>query len=404
LALTDRPSLQDQQDPAGSIAGTSSTDESSQTAPSADGPDLARLMAGVMAFGLLILGGVGVLILGPQVGPDEQPLATAGDLTTHVIMRDDGFQSLAIRNQRQEIARVGDNGGFVKFQPTARPADINGDGQRDLAIYGWTGGMHCCFTHFLIDGTTGALLGQFDQKGDTPAQLIRLNGQDRRAVMVIDDSAQASRAIALTSDTGEASPPLPQGKAIALVGWDPSSQRITLDPSLMVASGPDLPAPFWQSHPALADAVAAKTGSEGFQPPGGLLRRGDIGRAYQEWFSALEASMQANVRSAQPLQEPVRDYLDEMIYKGQASEGFARVRAASQALSASSDTAQAAQSPDRLEPDSASAETASPASAAAFVEQTIGLHIASLKQSPWYQELDRINRGALTSPARTSRP
>ncbi|MCU0881638.1 MAG: hypothetical protein MUF14_03100, partial [Hyphomonadaceae bacterium] len=323
------------------------------------------------------------------------------------------------------------DGQFVKFQPTARPADVNGDGKRDLAIYGWTGGMHCCFTHFIIDGMTGTVLGSFEQAGDTPAQLVRLQDRPERAVLVIDDTASRDLAELADepADAASSGPAWPSSRAIAIVGWNRVANRLALDQELMASSGPDLPAPYWQSQPALAQAVAAKTGADGFEPPRGLLQRGELSRSYKIWLETLHDAMSESVRSQAPAAEPVRAYLDEMVYKGHAQAAFAQIETASRR--ATSDTAPPERAaPDVTDPeatgqavasgrpDAASAPVDPPAGLTATTGQTrpaatpqpvtlappgavtaiVSAYLRDLRASPWFADLDRMNGGALSRP------
>jgi hypothetical protein len=378
--------------------------EPDQPAP----PDLARLIAGVVAFGLLMLGGLGVLMLGPNVAPDEQPLSSSGDVVAHVIMRPDASQALLVRRGNVDAITVGEDGQFVKFQPTARPADVNGDGRRDLAIYGWTGGMHCCFTHFIFDGVTGAVLGSFEQAGDTPAQLVRLRDEQERAVLVIDDTA--SRDLLETGADQDGSmiePPWPTSRAIAVVGWNRTAGRLTLDRDLMAAGGPDLPAPYWQSQPDLAQAVTAKTGAEGFEPPRGLLQRGELARSYKTWLDTLQAAMIASVGSPSPAVEPVRAYLDEMVYKGQARAAIAQIYAATRAARPPASDPSPATMPapapgeavELLQP-----SQAAPGGDMNVTEAIVVSYLRDIRASPWFADLDTMNGGALSTPPAPAAP
>jgi hypothetical protein len=363
-------------DPIDSISGENSTDSRVDETGSKPGPvDFGRLMAGALALILLILGGAAVLMLQPEGLDSGQPLASSGDITANIVMKDDGTQSLVLRNSTTDVTEVGADGAFVQFQPTARPADLDGDGIRDLAIYGWTGGMACCFTHFVFKGSDGSLLGSFEQSGNTPAQLVRLAG--------------SGGAVLIVSSTG--SEPTAQGSALEpfgtfLVSWNRELQRLALDRGLMKATSLQTPAPFWATQDPVAQAVSGKTGSESFHPPQGILGRGEVASAYAQWFDALTQAMVASASGTSLTTDPIRRFLDEATFKGQFSAGVQAVRAA-------------AAKPADAAPAEAGAPEVAPGEQAARprpdIDQLVANYRRDLQSSPWIDDLDRLNDGAL---------
>lgn len=363
-------------DPIDSISAENSTGSRVDETGSKPGPvDFGRLMAGALALILLILGGAAVLMLQPEGLDSGQPLASSGNITANVVMKDDGTQSLVLRNGTTDVVEVGADGSFVQFQPTARPADLDGDGVKDLAIYGWTGGMSCCFTHFVFKGSDGALLGSFEQSGNSPAQLVRLAGTEGAVLIVSSASGK-------TAEQNSA----PEAIGTFLVSWDNELQRLALDQGLMKATSLQTPAPFWATQDALAQAVSGKTGAESFHPPQGILGRGEVASAYAQWFDALAQAMVASASGTSATTDPIRWFLDEATFKGQFVAGVDAVR------SAAARPADAAQA-EAGAPEAAAAEQA--ARPRPDIDQLVASYRRDLQSSPWIDDLDRLNGGAL---------
>lgn len=322
------------------------------------GPGLFAVVAVLVAAGA-----AGIWALGVS-GPGEGRLLAGstdapGDGTLRLVARKAGNGEIVeVRRGRERLERLGvdDAVRFQRFELTSDRLDVGGGPAPDVVIYGWTGGMACCITHFVIDGDSGRLLGRIEQgAGDPSAFVAPAEGSSGRALMPLMDDVAAGA-------YGGAEAETPMGRV--LVGWLPQEQRFGLDLAAMRAQRDDAPPAYWTANPGLAMTLLDTAAGGAVEPGAG---RGAMARAYADWVDAqMRALREAKLdpTSASSFL-PLARVLDAYVYKGRLEAGLARIRV--------------------LKADEAEG-----------LEAGLKQYFAVLAESRWFDDLDRLNNGALT--------
>lgn len=328
---------------------------------------LGRGSAGPGLFGLVAVlvaaGAAGIWALG-AAGPGEGRLLAGstdapGDESLRLVARKAGDGEIVeVRRGRERLERLGvdDAVRFERFELTSDRLDVGGGPAPDVVIYGWTGGMACCITHFVIDGDSGRLLGRIEQgAGDPSAFVPPAEGSSGRPLMPLMDDVAAGAYGGSEAET-------PMGRV--LVGWLPQERRFGLDLDAMRAQRGDAPPAYWTANPGLA-MILLDTAAGGAVERG--AGRGAMARAYADWVEAQVGALRdATLDPLDPASfVPLARVLDAYVYKGRVEAGLVRIRALK------------ADQPEGLE---------------AGLKQ----YFAVLAESRWFDDLDRLNNGALT--------
>lgn len=316
----------------------------------------------LVALAALVAAGVaGIWLLGnDRTATPGRPLGAAGDLKLVARAAREG-ETMEVWKGADRLVRLGvtDAERFQRFEMTSQDINVGGGPAPDLVVYGWTGGMHCCITHFVVDGDSGALLGRIEQGDGEPARFVapeRSQGrQASPAVMPVwDDVGAGQYGTMATSPLGR-----------VLVNWQ-GEAGFGLDLAAMRASGPDAPPAFWTTNPALVAALIDQGGSGDFVPEAATGTRGGVARSYQAWLGRLRADLAA--ARLDPVSPesfiPLARFLNAYAYKGQFDAGLAEARRLA-----------GGQQPE--------------------FEEALRHWIVVLAESRWFGDLDRLNDGAL---------
>jgi hypothetical protein len=319
----------------------------------------SRPAALVAVLALLVGGAAGIWFLGLRPQEPGRELGTAGEVRLVAKAARDG-ETMEVWRGAERLSRLGvaDTGRFQRFEMTSDSVNVGGGPAADLVVYGWTGGMHCCITHFVVDGDTGALLGRIEQGDGDPASFVAPErGSAGQAVMPLwDDAGQGQYGPEYSSPLGR-----------VLVSWR-GTGGFGLDAAAMKASGPDAPPAFWATNPALVQALIDQGIEADFLPESPKAGRGGMSRAYLAWLERLERELGSATLVAEDAGSfvPLARLLNAYVYKGQAAAGVAEVR--------------------RIAGGQGEA-----------LEAGLRHYFAVLGQSRWFADLDRLNGGALTA-------
>lgn len=316
---------------------------------------------------LVAAGAAGIWALG-VAGPGEGRLLAgstdlAGDQpdakTLRLVARKAGDGEIVeVRRGRDRLERLGvdDAVRFQRFELTSDQLDVGGGPAPDVVIYGWTGGMACCITHFVIDGDSGRLLGRIEQGAGDPSVFVPpAEGSTGRPLMPLMDDVAAGAYGGSEADT-------PMGRV--LVGWLPQEGRFGLDLAAMRAVRDDAPPAYWTANPGLAISLLDTAAGGAVEPGAG---RGAMARAYAGWIEAqMQALRGARLDPTDPASfVPLARVLDAYVYKGRVEAGLSRIRS--------------------LKADQAEG-----------LEVGLKQYFLVLAESRWFADLDRLNNGALT--------
>jgi hypothetical protein len=310
--------------------------------------------------------GIGVWQMRPKKPPIGRPIGGVAHVQAYAIPALPAGEGFTIwRDGRQVYALPNKVAlGFQRIELSSADVDIIGNHEADLVLYGWTGGAHCCFTQFVIDGHTGRLLGQLELgNGDALPFLPGSKAGLAKAAVVNYDDVTAYKFGSFADS--------PMARVV--LAWD--GKKFGLDLKRMKAAQPESPPAYFIDEADLADALPlfvlnygeseddpVASGDTGVN--GGV--RGDRAKTYQAWMAGEEARMKATTLN--PADDssfgPMAAFLNERIYKGQGVAGVASVTAAYE------------QMPE--------------ARAAALAH-----YFSVLKTSRWFDDLNRLNDGQL---------
>lgn len=339
------------------------------------------------ALALITGGAVVVWKLQPEAPVEGRPLGEANGYQIIAVPARDGEELVVLRDGKR--LAVGQPAkpepgsevlGFTRVEMSDASLNVGGGPEPDIVAYGWTGGMHCCITHFVFDGGRGRLLGTIEQGNGDPAAFVHApRGGAASAVMPLFDDAAAH---VYGSFAGS---PMPR----IVVAWD--GRRFGLDIARMRAETADGPPPWIAQDQPLLDAMAAAGFEDDFKPPP-TPSRGDLARAYGAHVEGLRAAMAETAPNAADPQTlvPLATYLNEQVYKGQAVAGVASVSAALAAIEALADNGD---SPD--DPDRAASQTQGAGAEQDNVRAALAFYFETLSASRWLADLDTLNNGAL---------
>jgi hypothetical protein len=326
---------------------------------------LDNIIAIVLVCFLVAGVGIGVSRLGPAQLPEGRPIGNAGKVQAFAVAsRTKGEGFTVWRGDRQVQALTqGVETGFERVELSSNDIDIAGNNAPDLVLYAWTGGAHCCFTQYLIDGQSGTLLGQIELGNSDPTPFLATThkGLPRAALIGVDDVGAFKFGSYADS---------PMARIVA--SWD--GKRIGLDLKRMKAASPDGPPAFFINEPELGEAatIGVQEYGEDETTPGettltaNAQGRGDRTKTYQSWMEGEEARMRATplVKGNFSSYGPMAAFLNERVYKGQVKAGVATV------LAVHKDTPEISRA-------------------------ALGYYFDVLSQSRWFGDLDTLNAGAL---------
>jgi hypothetical protein len=299
-----------------------------------DGKDVAKsklawgnVVAIAMVTLLIIAFTFGIWQLRPKETPIGRPIGEAGKVQAFALPANPAGEGFAIwRDGRQVYALPNDQAmSYQRIELSSNDVDIAGSSAPDLVLYGWTGGAHCCFTQILVDGQSGRVLGKLELgNGDPMPFMPAPKAGYARAVGVNFDDVSAYQ-FGSYADS-------PMARILAI--WD--GKRFSLDLRRMAASRADSPPAYYTAEPELGDAVplgVMETGESEDNPAPALQPnkdggpRGDRAKTYQTWMEDEEARMRATALNGgdETSFGPMAAFLNERIYKGQASAGVATV-------------------------------------------------------------------------------
>lgn len=312
---------------------------------------------------LVAAGAAGIWALDVAAPGEGRLLAGSTDLPgadeLRLVARKSGEGEIVeVRRGRERLERLGvdDAVRFQRFELTSDQLDVGGGPAPDVVIYGWTGGMACCITHFVIDGDSGRLLGRIEQgAGDPSAFVPPAEGSSGRPLMPLMDDVAAGDYAGSEAET-------PMGRV--LVGWLPQERRFGLDLAAMRAERDDAPPAYWTANPGLATALLDTAAGGTVEAAAG---RGAMARAYASWIdSQMRALRNTTLDATNPASfVPLARVLDAYVYKGRVDAGLARIRALK-------------------------------AEEAEGLDAGLKQYFLVLAESRWFADLDRLNNGALT--------
>lgn len=329
----------------------------------ASGRDWGRVAAVILAAATVAAGATGVWLLRPKPVVDGRPLGEFQGLRLTAVPTREG-ETLEVHKGGERVASIAgvisrdgaERLAFTRVDVESQPMDVANGPEAEVLAFGWTGGAHCCITHFVFDGASGGLLGRIDQgNGDPSSFLLSPRPRAARAVMPLVDDAAAH---VYGSFAGS---PMPR----IMVSWN--GREFGLDAARMAAESPDGPPAYLSLDPPIVAHIAAEDFPGDFKPPEAAAR-GDVARAYAAHVEGLRAAMASSTPDVADPQTllPMAEFLNEQVYKGHAKAGIAAVR-------------------DALAADPARAEAA------------LAFYADALTKSRWLDDLDRLNAAPLAT-------
>jgi hypothetical protein len=340
----------------------------SPVAKSSTKPIWASKPPSLLALGvtgsLVVALGIGIWQLQPKQMPEGRPIGEVGKVIAFALPAKKAGEAYVVWRDGHKTAELASGGdtGIQRIELSSDDVDIAGSPDPDLVLYTWTGGAHCCFTQVLIDGRSGRKLGSFELGNADPIPFIPAPSKGlARAVSINVDDVTAFKFGAFSDSP----------MALILVVWD--GRRFGLDLKRMKAASPEGPPSFFINEPELAEAASIGVQDFGVDedtPPSASApaMRGDRAKAYQTWMEGEETRMRATVLDVGDIASfgPIAAFLNERIYKGQATAGIATVLDA-----------------HKSDPEA--------------VQAALNHYFDVLRKSRWIDDLNRLNGGALTS-------
>jgi hypothetical protein len=311
----------------------------------------------------LVIGvGAGIWHLQPKQIPEGRPIGEAGKILAFALPSAQVGEGYVIwRGGRKIYDQLkGSATAFQRIELSSNDVDIAGSSDPDLVLYSWTGGAHCCFSQILIDGRSGKKLGEFEIGNGDPTPFIpaKTHGLPRAVAINMDD-------VSAFKFGSYAESPM----ARILIVFDQG--RFGLDIKRMKAVAPDTAPAFFINEPQLAEAadIGLQDFGEDEDKPASAttpVLRGDRAKAYETWMIGEETRLRATNLVAGDVASygPMAAFLNERIYKGQATAGVASV------LDAYKD-----------EPE--------------LAHTALAYYFDIISKSRWLADLDRLNDGSL---------
>ena len=335
---------------------------------------LARFGVIFAACTLIVGAGAWIWNLRPMEPPTGRPIGTAGSVQAFAVPADpsgktagEGFTVWHNGRKTYQVPLV-KAAGYERVELSSNDVDVAGNSAPDLVLYSWTGGAHCCFSQSLIDGSSGKFLGEFETGNADPLPFLPATAKNlARAVLMTYDDVTAFKFGAYVES--------PMAR-IAII-WN--GKRFVLDDARMKAEMPGGPPAFFIGEPELADVstLGVQDFGEDETVPSIAIDvavdgavRGDRANSYQTWMAGEEARMTVTpLVAGDPTSfGPMAAFLNERVYKGQAVSGVDTVKSTY-------------------------------GSTPVLRDEALAYYFSVLKQSRWYDDLNRLNGGQLDALA-----
>jgi hypothetical protein len=282
------------------------------------------LVSAFLVVALVIGVGAGIWLLQPKQTPEGRPIGQAGNVLAYAHPGSATTEDFTIwRNGRKTYDSKDGASRIQRVEFSSNDVDIAGSPDPDLVLYTWTGGAHCCFTQILIDGRSGRRLGEVALGNGDPTPFIPTTAKGlARAVAINVDDVTAFQFGSYAES--------PMARVLIVF----EGGRFGLDAKRMKATAPDTPPVFFLNEPQLSEAASIGVqdfGEDEDSPAPAAsttpVLRGERAQAYQAWMAGEEARMRATALLANDVTSygPMAAFLNERIYKGQATAGVASV-------------------------------------------------------------------------------
>jgi hypothetical protein len=323
------------------------------------------LLSAFLVVALVISVGVGIWLLQPGQIPEGRPIGQAGNVQAFAYPIGSSTEGFTLwRNGRKTFEFNDTKSGIQRVEFSSNDVDIVGSSDPELVLYTWSGGAHCCFSQIVIDGHSGRRVGTLNLGNGDPTPFIqsKTKGLARAVVINVDD---------VTAFKFGSYADSPMARIIAI--WN--GQRFSLDAKRMKAPTADSPPAFFINEPELGEAASIGVQDYGVDEDNpapvqtiSVNARGDRAKTYRTWMEGEEARMRATTLVAEDVTSygPMAAFLNERIYKGQGVAGIQTVR-------------------DAYATDPQTREAA------------LAYYVSVISQSRWFDDLDRLNGGALKS-------
>ena len=304
----------------------------------------------------VVLGCVGVVValLMPKPDYEGRLVGQIGDIHVYAIPISETEETLVVWKGSRKLAplKLDQTGPIQQFDLSSADRQAAGTRHPDLVIDGWSGGMRCCLTRFVFDGPSGNPIGKVSLGGSSASRFVPLRRSDPfpAAFLAFDDVTLDGQSFELGASL-----------APIVVVWNGTRFSLLLD--AMKATTAESHAPFLLSE-TFQEAQLELDSTRALSDAGS---KGEIAKALDLAASTRLAAMKAAELDPSDAASfaPVTAFLNDYVYKGQAEAGWAAVRSAH------------VKKPEALR-------------AALMTYATL------LRQSQWFDDLNRLNDGKLT--------
>lgn len=308
-----------------------------------------------LALIAVILGCTAVVItlLLPKPAHEGRLVGEIGAVRVFAVPTGENQEALVVWRGGRKLETLAQDSNAPVQQFDLSSADRQAAGSRhpDLVIDGWSGGMHCCLSRYVFDGPSGKLVGTISLGGSSASRFVPLNRTDRfqAAFLAFDDAT-------LNGQAPELAAPMAQ----IVVVWNGSDFSLHLE--AMKATTSESHAPFLLAEEFQEAQLELNSIGEIID----AASKGDLAKALDNAAMARLKLMEQAILNPSDATSfaPLYSFLNDYVYKGQAQAGFAAVR---------------------------KAHAAEPKALGA----ALSTYAANLRQSQWFEDLDRLNDSKL---------